>query len=187
MNIKVRVSQGLQGEFNNKLGAIYEQEIQKRVDAALEDIVDELADFMSAEIEEIEQEHKKELRVLADMTELAEDLATAVIESQVKEIEELEATLEEAEARIDKLAKENAALKEKVATLEKENKVFTDLSDIRGTKADMEINMVAATPDKKKEAPKSKSKEAECTDENGLDILKLFALIASAVEDEEDM
>ena len=187
MNIKVRVSQGLQGEFNNKLGAIYEQEIQKRVDAALEDIADELADFMEQELEEQEDALKDEMRVLASLAEINRTVAQMVIESQLEEIEELDATLEEAEARIDKLAKENAALKEKVAALEKENKVFTDLSDIRGTKADMKINMVAATPDKKKEAPKSKSKEAECTDEDGLDILKLFALIASAVEDEEDM
>ena len=121
MNIKVRVSQGLQGEFNNKLGAIYEQEIQKRVDAALEDIADELADFMEQELEEQEDALKDEMRVLASLAEINRTVAQMVIESQLEEIEELEATLEEAEVRIDKLAADKRDLMERIHELEMEN------------------------------------------------------------------
>ena len=121
MNIKGRASQGLLGEFNNALGRAFEQEVQERLNLILDDVADELADMMIAEAEELEQKHKQELRVLAGMAELAEDLATAVIESQVKELTELEATLEEAEARIDRLAADKRDLMERIHELEMEN------------------------------------------------------------------
>ena len=165
MNIKVRVSQGLQGEFNNKLGAIYEQEIQKRVDAALEDIADELADFMEQELEEQEDALKVEMRVLASLAEINRTVAQMVIESQLEEIEELEATLEEAEVRIDKLAADKRDLMERIHELEMENqRLMEHCQKVEAESIFAQLDAAAAKkadePKKDKEAPKAADPKA---------------------------
>ena len=121
MNIKGRASQGLLGEFNNALGRALEQEVQERLDLILDNVADELADMVIAEVEELEQKHKQELDLVVGLSEMAADLSKAVIESQVKELTELEATLEEAEARIDRLAVDKRDLMERIHELEMEN------------------------------------------------------------------
>ena len=121
MNIKGKASHGLMVEFNNALGRAFEQEVQDRLEIVLADVADELADMMIAEAEELEQKHKEELDLVVGLSTISADLSKAVIESQVKELTELEATLEEAEARIDKLAADKRDLMERIHELEMEN------------------------------------------------------------------
>ena len=182
MNIKVRVSQGLQGEFNNKLGAIYEQEIQKRVDAALEDIADELADFMEQELEEQEDALKDEMRVLASLAEINRTVAQMVIESQLEEIEELEATLEEAEVRIDKLAADKRDLMERIHELEMENQRL--MEHCQKVEAESIFAQLDAAAAKKVDEPKKAKPTPKAADPKAYE--SLDSLLKFLFGDEED-
>ena len=182
MNIKVKVSQGLQGEFNKKLGAIYEQEIQKRVDAALEDIVDEIVEEVEQEIEEMEERHNKDLLFLGNLASLAEELAGAVIKSQVKELEELDATLQEAEARIDRLAADKRDLMERIHELEMENKRLAE--HCQKVEAEAIYAQLDAADTKKVDKPKKAKVTPKAADPKAYESVdSLFKFLFGEVED----
>ena len=180
MNIKGRASQGLLGEFNNALGRALEQEVQERLDLILDNVADELADMVIAEVEDLEQKHKKELDLVVGLSEMAADLSKAVIESQVKELTELEATLEEAEARIDRLAEDKRDLMERIHELEMENqRLMEHCQKVEAEAVFAELK--AKKADKPKTAPKATPKAADPKAYESIDSLLKFLF-----GDEED-
>ena len=165
MNIKVKVSQGLAGEFTNKLGAVYEQEVQRKVDAALKDIVNELVEVVEEELDSMEARHFEDMEEILAAAEITRDPTIAVVESQLKTISDLEATLEEAETRMFRLADENRALQEKIAMLENDaaarsESVFKMTAELMALRLDNEL-LKSALKDRIEEDKKVEVKKEE--------------------------
>ena len=187
MNIKVKASQGLQGEFNSKISAIYEQEIQKRVDAALKDVVDELVEEVEQEIEEMEAKHELDLEVVDTLYGFVLKVANEIINDQAKEIKDLKATLEEAEARIGKLAADKKDLMDRAHEVEMDNQEL--IRHIQAEEGKAFFEKIEAMEKKAAAAKKAEAKTKADPDPKAADpkayesIDSLFKFLFGEVED----
>ena len=165
MNIKGKVSEGLLKEISDTIDRITTIKAVSQADAILTEIIDPIGDYFLEEKEKQRNRYESKIEEITSIAETNRVVAQMVIGSQLEEIEELEATLEEAEARIDRLADDKRDLMERIHELEMENqRLMEHCQKVEAESIFAQLDAAAAKkadePKKDKEAPKAADPKA---------------------------
>ena len=186
MNIKGKVSEGLLKEISDTIDRITTIKAISQADAIITEVIDPIGDYFLEEKEKQRKEYKRKIEEIISIAETNRVVAQMVIGSQLEEIEELEATLEEAEARIDRLADDKRDLMERIHELEMENqRLAKHCQEVEADAIFAGLDIAAKKADTKKaDEPKKADPTPKAADPKAYE--SLDSLLKFLFGDEED-